>query len=77
MEVVDDVEQEARAYTRRVADADETILADADEAGGTRGFSGETLQAELRRELEEGRGVLAGDGGGMNEAVPIPPMISC
>ena len=56
VEVVDNMEQEARAYARRVVDGDETLLDEDDEAGGTHGFSGEALRAELRRELEEGRG---------------------
>ena len=56
VEVVDDMEQEARAYARRVVDGDETLLDEDDGAGGTHGFSGEALRAELRRELEEGRG---------------------
>ena len=56
VDVVDNMEQEARAYARRVFDGDETLLDDDDEAGGTHGFSGEALRAELRRELEEGRG---------------------
>ena len=56
VEVVDNMEQEARAYARRVVDGDETLLDEDDEPGGTHGFSGEALRAELRRELEEGRG---------------------
>ena len=56
VEVVDNMEQEARAYAQRVADGDETILDEDDEAGGTHGFSSEALRADLRRELEEGRG---------------------
>ena len=56
VDVVDNMEQEARAYARRVFDGDETLLDEDDEAGGTHGFSGEALRAELRRELEEGRG---------------------
>ena len=56
VEVVDNMEQEARAYARRVVDGDETLLDEDDEPGGTHGFSGETLRADLRRELEEGRG---------------------
>ena len=56
VEVVDNMEQEARSYARRVVDGDETLLDEDDEAGGTHGFSGEALRADLRRELEEGRG---------------------
>ena len=56
VEVVDNMEQEARAYARRVVDGDETLLDEDDEPGGTHGFSGEALRADLRRELEEGRG---------------------
>ncbi len=56
VDVVDNMEQEARAYARRVFDGDETLLDEDDEPGGTHGFSGEALRAELRRELEEGRG---------------------
>ena len=56
VEVVDNMEQEARAYARRVVEGDETLLDEDDEPGGTHGFSGEALRAELRRELEEGRG---------------------
>ena len=56
VEVVDNMEQEARAYAQRMADGDETILDEDDEAGGAYGFSGEALRADLRRELEEGRG---------------------
>ena len=56
VDVVDNMEQEARAYAQRVVDGDATILDEDDEAGGTHGFSGEALRAELRRELEEGRG---------------------
>ena len=56
VEVVDNMEHEARAYARRVVDGDETLLDEDDEPGGTHGFSGEALRADLRRELEEGRG---------------------
>ena len=41
VEVVDDMEQEARAYARRVVNGDETLLDEDDGAGGTHGFSGE------------------------------------
>ena len=56
VDVVDNIEHEARAYAKRVVEGDETLLDEDDEAGGTHGFSGEALRAELRRELEEGRG---------------------
>ena len=56
VEVIDNTEEEARAYAQRLVDDDETLLDEDDEAGGAHGFSGEALRAELRRELEEGRG---------------------
>ena len=56
VEVIDSTEEEARAYAQRLVDDDETLLDEDDEAGGAHGFSGEALRAELRRELEEGRG---------------------
>ena len=56
VDVIDNAEEEARAYAQRLVDDDETLLDEDDEAGGAHGFSGEALRAELRRELEEGRG---------------------
>ena len=56
VQVIDRTEEEARAYARRLADGDTTLLDEDDGAGGAHGFSGEALRAELRRELEEGRG---------------------
>ena len=56
VQVIDKSEEEARAYAQRLADGDTTLLDEDDEAGGAHGFSGEALRAELRRELEEGRG---------------------
>ena len=56
VEVIDKTEEEARAYAQRLAGGDTTLLDEDDEAGGAHGFSGEALRAELRRELEEGRG---------------------
>lgn len=56
VQVIDKSEEEARAYAQRLADSDTTLLDEDDEAGGAHGFSGEALRAELRRELEEGRG---------------------
>ena len=56
VQVIDKTEEEARAYAQRLADGDTTLLDEDDEAGGTHEFSGEALRAELRRELEEGRG---------------------
>ena len=56
VQVVNDTEQEARAYAQRLVDRDTTLFDEGDEAGGAHGFSGEALRAELRRELEEGRG---------------------
>ena len=56
VEVVDDADEETRAYARRVEQGDASILDEADDLGGGLAFSGEALRAELRRELEEGRG---------------------
>ena len=56
VQVIDKTEEEARAYAQRLVDGDTTLLDEDDEAGGTHEFSGEALRAELRRELEEGRG---------------------
>ena len=56
VQVIDKSEEEARAYAKRLAGGDTELLDEDDEAGGAHGFSGEALRAELRRELEEGRG---------------------
>ena len=56
VEVVDRTEEETRAYARRMAEGDASILDEDDELGGANAFSGESLRADLRRELEEGRG---------------------
>ena len=56
VQVIDKTEEEARAYAQRLADGDTKLLDEDDEPGGAHGFSGEALRAELRRELEEGRG---------------------
>ncbi len=56
VQVIDRTDEEARAYAQRLAEGDATLLDEDDEAGGAHGFSGEALRAELRRELEEGRG---------------------
>ena len=56
VQVIERTEEEARAYAQRLADGDTTLLDEDDDAGGAHGFSGEALRAELRRELEEGRG---------------------
>ena len=53
VDVVDDMEEEVRSYTRRLADGDEELL---DEEDNSYRFSSAALRAELRRELEEGRG---------------------
>ena len=53
VEVVDDMEEEVRSYTQRLADGDEGLL---DEEDDSSTFSSAALRAELRRELEEGRG---------------------
>lgn len=53
VDVVDDMEEEVRSYTRRLADGDEHLLEEEDESYR---FSSAALRAELRRELEEGRG---------------------
>ena len=53
VDVVDDMEEEVRSYTRRLADGDEHLL---DEQADSYRFSSAALRAELRRELEEGRG---------------------
>ena len=53
VDVVDDMEEEVRSYTRRLADGDEELLDDEDDSYR---FSSAALRAELRRELEEGRG---------------------
>ena len=62
VQVVDDAEDETQAYAARLADGDATLLDEADAgvgaagAAGSGGPSSEALRAELRRELEEGRG---------------------
>ncbi len=56
VQVIDRSEAEARAYARRLAEGDATLLNEGDEAGGSGTSSSEALRAELRRELEEGRG---------------------
>lgn len=56
VQIIEKTEEEARAYAQRLADGDTTLLDEDDDAGGAHGFSGEALRAELRRELEEGRG---------------------
>ena len=53
VDVVDGMEEEVRSYTTRLADGDEQLL---DEEDGSHRFSSAALRAELRRELEEGRG---------------------
>ena len=53
VDVVDDMDEEVRSYTRRLADGDESLLEEEDDS---RGFSSAALRAELRRELAEGRG---------------------
>ncbi|MYH50676.1 MAG: DUF2075 domain-containing protein [Gammaproteobacteria bacterium] len=53
VDVVDGMEEEVRSYTRRLADGDEELL---DEEDDSYRFSSAALRAELRRELEEGRG---------------------
>ena len=58
VQVVDDADDEMRAYAARLAEGDETLL-DEDstrEEARARGPSNEALRAELRRELAEGRG---------------------
>ena len=52
VDVVDDMEEEVRSYTRRLAASDEHLL---DEEDDSYRFSSAALRAELRRELEEGR----------------------
>ncbi len=56
VEIIDNTDEETRAYAQRLIDEDATLLDEDDKAGGAHGFSGEALRAELRRELEEGRG---------------------
>ena len=56
VEVIDRAEEETRAYAERMANANASILDDDEESGGAAAFSGESLRADLRRELEEGRG---------------------
>jgi len=56
VQVIDKTEEEARAYAKRLAEGDSALLDEDDEAGGAHGLSAEALRAELRRELEEGRG---------------------
>lgn len=56
VEVIDRTEEETRAYAERMATADASILDEDEESGGAAAFSGESLRADLRRELEEGRG---------------------
>lgn len=56
VQVIDRADEEIRAYAQRLDDCDPSLLDENDEAGGTHEFSGEALRAELRRELEEGRG---------------------
>ena len=71
VQVVDDADDEMRAYAARLAEGDETLLDEAEggpvtgtgadglrshEQARPRGPSNEALRAELRRELAEGRG---------------------
>ncbi len=54
--IVDDKEDEIRSYASRLAEGDASLLDEAGGDGSTGDLSGEALRAELRRELQEGRG---------------------
>ena len=55
IDVIDaDVDEEIRAYARRLSESDATLLDEADPSTGTPGVNGELLRAELRRAAAEG-----------------------
>ena len=56
VQVVDDAVTQMQSYAKRLAESDATLLDEAEQAQARYEYSAEALRAELKRELEEGRG---------------------
>ena len=76
-QVLENVENELRAYAERLTDDDATLLDEFAEDGGPGAFAGETLRAELTRAITEGeldrlRSLPWGIGAGFHQGLRVP-----